>query len=120
MTLVLGQKNTRKIKVIAEQYGDFDALIARHSFDVEFKIMPNTDWIDAVNSEAMTADLAKENMIGIDGVKDDLGNPVAYSEALKDALFNETWLVKYLNEAFMAIQGGVKQTELYKKEKRKN
>jgi len=120
MALILGKKNTRKIKVIAEQVGDFDVLVARHSFDVEFKIMPNTDWMDAVNSEAMTTDLSRESMIGVEGVTDDLGNPVAYSEELKAAMFNETWLVKYINEAFMAIQGGIKQTELYKKEKRKN
>jgi hypothetical protein len=120
MALVLGKKNTRKIKVIAEQFGDFDTVIARHSFDVEFKIMPNTDWMDAVHSEAMTTDLARENMIGAEGVTDELGNPVAYSEELKAALFNETWLVKHINEAFLATQGGIKQTELYKKEKRKN
>lgn len=120
MALVLGKKNTRKIKIIAEQIGDFDAVVARHSFDVEFKIMPNTDWLDAVHSEAMTADLARENMIGVDGVTDELGNPIAFSEELKTALFNETWLVKYLNEAFMTTQGGTKQTELYKQAKRKN
>lgn len=120
MALVLGKKNTRKIKIIAEEFGDFDAVIARHSFDVEFKVMPNTDWMEAVQSDALTADLAKENMVGVDGVKDELGNSIAYSAELKDALFNETWLVRYLNEAFMATQGGAKQSDLYKKEKRKN
>ena len=120
MALVLGKKNTRKIKVIAEQAGDFDTVVARHSFDIEFKIMPNTDWMDAVHGDAMIADLARENMIGAEGVNDEQGNPVAYSEELKAALFNETWLVKYISDAFMAIQGGTKQTELYKKEKRKN
>ena len=119
MALVLGKKNTRKIKVIAEQVGDFDAVV-RHSFDVEFKIMPNTDWMDAIHSETMVADMARENMIGAEGVTDEQGNLVTYSEELKAALFNETWLVKYINEAFLATQGGTKQTELYKKEKRKN
>ena len=114
------QKNTRKIKILADEYGDLDAVIARHSFEAEFKLMQNVAWLDAVQSDALTADLAKENMIGVDGVKDEQGNAIPYSDELKEALFNETWLVKYLNEAFMAVQGGIKQTEMYKKEKRKN
>ncbi|MDI1231332.1 MAG: hypothetical protein PSU93_09305 [Methylobacter sp.] len=120
MALVLGKKNTRKIKIIAEQYGDFDTVLARHSFDVEFKIMPNSEWLEAINSEAMLTDLAKENMIGVDGVKTEAGEMVPFSDELKAALFDETWLVKFINEAFATAQGGAKQSDLYKKEKRKN
>ena len=120
MALVLGKKNTRKIKVIAEQYGDFDEIVARHSFNIEFKIMPHADWLDAVNTEAPLADLAKENMVSVDGVTDENGNAIAYTAEIKEALFNETWLVKYLNEAFMTVQGGAKQTDNYKQAKRKN
>ena len=120
MALILGKKHTRKIKVVAEELGDFDAVVARHSFDVEFRIMPNADWMDAVSGDAMLADLARENMVGVDGVKDEAGNPVPYSDELKAALFNETWLVRHISEAFMAVQGGGKQADLYKREKRKN
>ena len=119
MALVLGKNKTRKIKVLAEQIGDFDVVV-RHNFDIEFKIMPNTDWLDAVHCDMAISDLARESMISIEGVADEQGNPIAYSEELKAALFNETWLVKYINEAWLAVQGGTKQTELYKKEKRKN
>lgn len=124
MALVIGKKSTRKIKITAEEAGDF-AEVTKHVFDVEFKIVKKEE-LDGIREtsnagdEDLAINLIFESVVGVTGVKDEAGADIPYSkdlvEILKDTAFTRTAIL----QNFWAVQGGITQPALYKALKAKN
>lgn len=117
--ITLSKKNTRKIKVEATEPGDFTE-ITKHTFTAEFKIIPNDEWKQLLEDDAQLHDVLKRGLVNVEGVADDAGKELPFTSDLVEALLSEPWIVAPLFKAQMAVQGGVSQSELYKKERRKN
>ena len=84
MALVIGKKATRKIKITAEEAGDF-AEVTKHVFDVEFKIVKKEE-LDGIREtsnagdEDLAINLIFESVVGVTGVKDEAGADIPYSK----------------------------------------
>jgi hypothetical protein len=124
MSLVIGKKETRKITVNAEEPGDF-AEVKKHSFDVEFKILPR-EVIDGLTESSKAGDSEStirtviSSIVDVKGVKDVDGLDVPFSQTLLDALESTPWVYTAILNAFFAVQGGKTQSELYRLLKAKN
>jgi len=119
MSLVISKKSTRKIKIDAVEPGDLlDS--KKHSFVAEFKFIDKDAWMENMESDARVDDVLKLGLVGFEGIKDADGNAVEFSDALVDSLLELPWITSALFKAQLAIQGGLTQAEIYKKERRKN
>lgn len=119
MALVLSGKKTRQIKIIAKEPGDLTAS-TDHEFTAEFERISTDDWNEMMDSDDDVRSTLKKGIVNIKGIKDESGEKVEYSEALVDSLIEEPWIRTPLFLAQLAMQSGKTQTDLYKKEKRKN
>ena len=119
MSLVLSPKKTRKIKIKAIEPLDLIAS-KEHDFIAEFKIISNKQWKALLDDEAVVIDVVKMGLKSVSGISDESGKDVQSSPELIDALLLESWILNPLFTAQLAIQGGVTQSELYKKVKAKN
>jgi len=119
MSLTLSPKKTRKIKVKATQPGD---LLESQDFDfvAEFKVLPADQWKKLMDDEAGVAEVVELGLVSVEGIEDESGKVLPSSPELVKALLDEAWILTPLLTAQLAIQGGVTQSELYKKAKRKN
>lgn len=119
MALKLGNKTTRTVQIDAVEPGDNDK-ITRHSFTVEYKILSKAEWTAELKDNDRTLiDSISENIVHIDGILDEDGNAVKYSEAVKEAVLAERWLYEPLIDGYLAVQGGKTMAD-YKKAKAKN
>jgi len=119
MSLVISKKSTRKIKIDAVEPGDLlDS--KKHSFVAEFKFIDKDIWQESMESDARIDDVLRLGLVGFEGIKDTEGNDVGFSEDLVDSLLELPWITSALFKAQLAVQGGLTQAEIYKKERRKN
>ena len=122
MALVIGKKNTRKIKVTAEEAGDF-LEVKKHVFDAEFNVLPTSKAaeIRAIAGDAeLLDDAIKSHIVSIGGVKNEDGTDAEFTPELVDALFEIAWVRNALIQAFFNIQNGETQAAVYKAQKAKN
>ena len=124
MALVIGKKTTRKIKVTAEEPLDF-AGVNKHIFDVEFKLLSETDLngiadMSNAGEEEVALDGIFGSIVDVQGVKDETGADVPFSKELVQVLRDTVWVRRAINQFFWSVQRGVTQPELYKAMKAKN
>lgn len=124
MALKIGSKDSRKINVVAEEPLDF-AGVAKHTFDVDFKILPKAD-LDGIREtmnsgdDDLAVELIFDSIIDVKGVKDDAGAEVPFNTDLLTVLRETAWVRSAILQAFWAVQGGITQPALYKALKSKN
>jgi hypothetical protein len=128
MTLVIGKKDTRKIRVQIEEALDF-AEVKKHSLDVEFKILKpaqtkEIDELQTSTSENFDFELATQlvfdAIVSVDGLKDEAGNALTFSDEVKTFMTEQMWIRLPIMQGFWAVQNGKSQADTYKTLKAKN
>ena len=136
MALIIGKKETRKIRVNLDEAGDF-AEVKKHTADIEFKLLKKDDiehiqeisrvYLDETQTEKnpsydaeLALDLIFDSIVDVAGIKDDLGESIPFDESVRDYLKNTIWTTLPILQAFWSVQGGVSQNDHYKALKTKN
>jgi hypothetical protein len=118
MALVIGKKDTRKIKVVCEEPGDFIA-VTKHTFDAEIKILSKKD-LDSLreaikqDDNESSAQVIAEAIVDIDGVKDGAGVAMPFSPELVQTLRDTPWVWVELVSSFWVVQNGTTQPAWFK------
>ena len=119
MALKLGNKDTRTVKIDAKEPGDLDKTTA-YSFTAEFKILSTDTWrAELGQKDRLMIDAMLDNLVNIDGLVDEDGEPLSFCEEVKTAILDARWLHQPLIDAFIAVQGGMTMKE-YQAAKLKN
>ena len=118
MALVIGKKETRTIKITADEPGDL-LKSTKHQFEVEFKLIKK-DEVENIkqsyrNYDNDGADMAVlETIVDVKGIKEN-GNDVQYSAStVGPALVECPWVWNAIVSAFYNVQAGVTQVDYYK------
>ena len=128
MALVIGKKETRKVRINFDEAGDLDKF-TRHTADVEFKILAidEVKEIEALGqkeNEAYDQDalVSKifDSIVSIEGLKDEAGKELLYSDEVRDALINTLWIRYPIMIEFWNVQSGTLSPKAYKQAKLKN
>lgn len=128
MALVIGKKNTRKIRAQIEEQGDFNE-VKKHNVDVEFKILSPADLkeIEAYGTQGSEnfdpetqAEMIFDQIVSVDGLKDEAGNPIPYSPDVRKHMIETLWIRHPILKGFWSVQIGISQADTYKQAKLKN
>lgn len=125
LALRRGNKDTRWVKVVAEEIGDDDAVLSTLKFDVEVKLTRLTDWEAEVDDvfEKFTVisgqhEILRRKIVNYRGLKLENGADAPFSPAGLQQLIDEPFISNALYNAVALAQGG-KHSEGYKAGKRK-
>lgn len=128
MALVIGKKDTRKVRVQIKEQGDFNEE-KNHNIDVEYKILTAPDLkeidllgqvgTDSYDLDAQVA-LIFDNIVSVDGLKDEAGNVLTLTPEVKKHLQDTLWIRYAITRGFWSVQHGISQADTYKLAKLKN
>jgi hypothetical protein len=128
MALVIGKKNTRKIRVNIDEAGDFDNY-TRHTADIEFKLLSAEDVkaIEALGQkdnvafdEDLQVSMIFDTIISVDGLKDETGAALVYGEEVREVLIDTLWTRYPIMGEFWKAQAGALSKKAYKQAQLKN
>lgn len=128
MALTIGKKDERTIRANIDEAGDFDKF-TRHTIDIKFKILPidEAKEIEALGDK--TSELFDEDgqvekifdsIINIDGLKDENGVALVYSDDVRKVLIETLWIRYPIMSEFWKVQAGSLSPKAYKQAKLKN
>tara|TARA_B100001094_G_scaffold197687_1_gene191814 strand:+ start:9010 stop:9354 length:345 start_codon:yes stop_codon:yes gene_type:complete len=112
MSFVLKQGNSYKWPVVHDMPVD-GGKHERHTFDAEFKRITQSrirqmgEQID--NNEITESELVTEVLLGWDGINDDDGNPIKFSQKALDQVIDVPMLATSISKAFFDSIAGAKR-----------
>jgi len=112
MSFVLKQGNSYKWPVVYDMPVD-GGKHERHTFDAEFKRITQSrirqmgEQIE--NNEITESELVTEVLLGWDGINDDDGNPIKFSQKALDQVIDVPMLATSISKAFFDSIAGAKR-----------
>jgi hypothetical protein len=115
MSLKIGKKDTREIKVQFDEPGNL-LTVTKHDAVVEFKVLSRQEYININDSDDKEGriDAILDSIVNISGLKNEDGSDCVYSEDVGKALFDVSWIFVPLIQAWHAVQSGSTQSDYYK------